>query len=168
MCIRDSADIVVENEQCTLCRNRCKLSVIRLPDDVVAWGLKCGREYDDAGPKPKVLQGYAAVALRERLLKDGGGDPRPPARIPWRRARPARALRIGIPRALTMHSFLPFWRRFFAALGCETALSAPTSADTVARGESLVTAEFCAPVLCLLYTSPSPRDRTRSRMPSSA
>ena len=25
-----------------------------------------------------------------------------------------------------------------------------------------------APVACLLYTSPSPRDRTRSRMPSSA
>ena len=24
------------------------------------------------------------------------------------------------------------------------------------------------PVVCLLYTSPSPRDRTRSRMPSSA
>ena len=24
------------------------------------------------------------------------------------------------------------------------------------------------PILCLLYTSPSPRDRTRSRMPSSA
>ena len=32
--------------------------------------------------------------------------------------------------------------------------------------------EFCplckAPASCLLYTSPSPRDRTRSRMPSSA
>ena len=25
-----------------------------------------------------------------------------------------------------------------------------------------------APKICLLYTSPSPRDRTRSRMPSSA
>ena len=25
-----------------------------------------------------------------------------------------------------------------------------------------------APHICLLYTSPSPRDRTRSRMPSSA
>ena len=28
--------------------------------------------------------------------------------------------------------------------------------------------EDCAGVCCLLYTSPSPRDRTRSRMPSSA
>ena len=27
---------------------------------------------------------------------------------------------------------------------------------------------FISPTVCLLYTSPSPRDRTRSRMPSSA
>ena len=27
---------------------------------------------------------------------------------------------------------------------------------------------FSDPLACLLYTSPSPRDRTRSRMPSSA
>ena len=31
--------------------------------------------------------------------------------------------------------------------------------------EALINAEY---VGCLLYTSPSPRDRTRSRMPSSA
>ena len=31
-----------------------------------------------------------------------------------------------------------------------------------------VWAEFENPITCLLYTSPSPRDRTRSRMPSSA
>ena len=142
--------IVVENEQCTLCRNRCKLSVIRMPDDVVAWGLKCGREYDDVRPKPKDLQGYAAIAHRDRLLQDGGGAPHPPSRAPWPWARRPRTARIGIPRALTMHSFLPFWRRCFAALGCETVLSAPTTGDTVARGESLVTAEFCAPVLAAL------------------
>ena len=28
--------------------------------------------------------------------------------------------------------------------------------------------ELLAEIICLLYTSPSPRDRTRSRMPSSA
>ena len=27
---------------------------------------------------------------------------------------------------------------------------------------------YAEPLICLLYTSPSPRDRTRSRMPSSA
>ena len=34
-------------------------------------------------------------------------------------------------------------------------------------GDAPLTAEEL-PHLCLLYTSPSPRDRTRSRMPSSA
>ena len=28
--------------------------------------------------------------------------------------------------------------------------------------------QICQYLICLLYTSPSPRDRTRSRMPSSA
>ena len=36
---------------------------------------------------------------------------------------------------------------------------------TIARA---VAAAFGLPYICLLYTSPSPRDRTRSRMPSSA
>ena len=32
----------------------------------------------------------------------------------------------------------------------------------------LITADASSAYICLLYTSPSPRDRTRSRMPSSA
>ena len=35
----------------------------------------------------------------------------------------------------------------------------------ISKGISVINAEFFS---CLLYTSPSPRDRTRSRMPSSA
>ena len=38
----------------------------------------------------------------------------------------------------------------------------PTARGTLSNTQTLL---FCA---CLLYTSPSPRDRTRSRMPSSA
>ena len=37
-----------------------------------------------------------------------------------------------------------------------------------ADGESVVFIHGNASSACLLYTSPSPRDRTRSRMPSSA
>ena len=39
----------------------------------------------------------------------------------------------------------------------------------IAGGRSLLAVKGKhSPYLCLLYTSPSPRDRTRSRMPSSA
>ena len=36
------------------------------------------------------------------------------------------------------------------------------------KGRELMRSEYDQPIDCLLYTSPSPRDRTRSRMPSSA
>ena len=36
------------------------------------------------------------------------------------------------------------------------------------RRPSTLVAGVLQPLICLLYTSPSPRDRTRSRMPSSA
>ena len=49
------------------------------------------------------------------------------------------------------------------------------SATTICLGESCKNfspkaflSPFAQPYNCLLYTSPSPRDRTRSRMPSSA
>ena len=45
--------------------------------------------------------------------------------------------------------------------------------DPAADGADTVTISYTTPAIawagiCLLYTSPSPRDRTRSRMPSSA
>jgi len=40
--------------------------------------------------------------------------------------------------------------------------------ETVMLGLKALDNETVQNTLCLLYTSPSPRDRTRSRMPSSA
>eukprot|EP00656_Telonema_subtile_P007063 TRINITY_DN13305_c0_g1_i1.p1 TRINITY_DN13305_c0_g1~~TRINITY_DN13305_c0_g1_i1.p1 ORF type:complete len:114 (-),score=40.45 TRINITY_DN13305_c0_g1_i1:42-383(-) len=40
--------------------------------------------------------------------------------------------------------------------------------DAFKDGEKFAEASFTSYLGCLLYTSPSPRDRTRSRMPSSA
>ena len=41
-------------------------------------------------------------------------------------------------------------------------------AAEAAHQVDVVTTGTFSPMCCLLYTSPSPRDRTRSRMPSSA
>ena len=43
------------------------------------------------------------------------------------------------------------------------------NAASIANSSTLIGGDYKALVcICLLYTSPSPRDRTRSRMPSSA
>ena len=47
-------------------------------------------------------------------------------------------------------------------------LSAAQLAKLNIDNEALIEAVQLAQRICLLYTSPSPRDRTRSRMPSSA
>eukprot|EP00656_Telonema_subtile_P046536 TRINITY_DN53018_c0_g1_i1.p1 TRINITY_DN53018_c0_g1~~TRINITY_DN53018_c0_g1_i1.p1 ORF type:complete len:116 (+),score=1.20 TRINITY_DN53018_c0_g1_i1:150-497(+) len=44
----------------------------------------------------------------------------------------------------------------------------PQLGDTYQKATPWVAAENDPNYICLLYTSPSPRDRTRSRMPSSA
>ena len=71
-------------------------------------------------------------------------------------------------------------RRRVLAYGAATALStpfisrawaAPVEINMLAwygHGEPDIVAEFEAANNCLLYTSPSPRDATLSRMPSSA
>ena len=44
----------------------------------------------------------------------------------------------------------------------------PSSISDTAPGETLVITVSANDIICLLYTSPSPRDRQKSRMPSSA
>ena len=54
----------------------------------------------------------------------------------------------------------------FDRLGARTELA--ESAGDVSRAERLVVPGVGAFEACLLYTSPSPRDKRQSRMPSSA
>eukprot|EP00657_Telonema_sp_P-1_P009212 TRINITY_DN3394_c0_g1_i1.p1 TRINITY_DN3394_c0_g1~~TRINITY_DN3394_c0_g1_i1.p1 ORF type:complete len:117 (+),score=46.56 TRINITY_DN3394_c0_g1_i1:104-454(+) len=49
----------------------------------------------------------------------------------------------------------------------QRSLESKVSSKVQSRIAGLI-AQAQQPVICLLYTSPSPRDRTRSRMPSSA
>ena len=50
----------------------------------------------------------------------------------------------------------------------EVAQTLGLNPDEMLRGVGLTPNMLSDPESCLLYTSPSPRDRTRSRMPSSA
>ena len=67
------------------------------------------------------------------------------------------------------------WNSLTLALIAATAATIIATAAALAmvkggrfRGKSASFALINLPLICLLYTSPSPRDRTRSRMPSSA
>ena len=56
----------------------------------------------------------------------------------------------------------------FGDLGVDGEIVKQCSDETCPEENILELANGCICCTCLLYTSPSPRDRTRSRMPSSA
>ena len=58
-------------------------------------------------------------------------------------------------------------KRFVATKG-QKQLFRPYPASKGQTGSEAPSMRFQMDLVCLLYTSPSPRDRTRSRMPSSA
>ena len=57
---------------------------------------------------------------------------------------------------------------FARGLGHDWAIIGAGVREGDARMRDALKAQDCLSTVCLLYTSPSPRDRTRSRMPSSA
>lgn len=130
-------EIRVESETCELCHNLCHLSIIHTGHGTVAWGLKCGRDYGDTKVKVKKVTGFDGWLGREKawLKLDGEACQGP---------------RIGIPRALGVYGYLPLWRNFFRALGCEPVLSPRSNDKLLKTGTQISTAEYCAPVLMSL------------------
>ena len=66
------------------------------------------------------------------------------------------------------NSFLAYWGLFFACTGLIDGITQETTRAVAASRETDVRGTANPWKLCLLYTSPSPRDLSTSRMPSSA
>ena len=64
-----------------------------------------------------------------------------------------------------MQEVMQYMKIMFASLGCDKNLVDTENMLGILNDKGF---EFTDDETCLLYTSPSPRDRTRSRMPSSA
>ena len=62
--------------------------------------------------------------------------------------------------------YLDMWRRSGVTVACGTYAGPDRLATAFERSTRRIA--NAQAIVCLLYTSPSPRDRTRSRMPSSA
>lgn len=137
--------VAVRSETCELCHNRCHLSLIAAGGDDLAWGLKCGREYDQEAVRIQHLPGYDLWRRRDKAWlspppvpgpgEQGGSAAR---RRPWR---------VGVLRSLGTYGTWPYWRAFLLALGCQPVLSPPSTSDTFRLGREVAAAEYCAPVV---------------------
>ena len=123
--------------ECKACENLCEIRKIDLPNGSTAYfGSICGRfERGSAGP----IAAGDAFALRDRFMAESL-DTEPSTGVRGR---------IGIPSALTMTEYLPFWHTFFNALGFSVTLSGNSRRDMAQWGLAHVPAEFCYPMKIL-------------------
>ncbi|MDD3297729.1 MAG: acyl-CoA dehydratase activase-related protein [Bacillota bacterium] len=55
-------------------------------------------------------------------------------------------MKIGIPRTLTYYAYLPLWKGFFEALGCEVVVSDKTSKGILDKGVEYAVNDACIPI----------------------
>jgi activator of 2-hydroxyglutaryl-CoA dehydratase/predicted nucleotide-binding protein (sugar kinase/HSP70/actin superfamily) len=149
-----------ETTTCPFCANRCSRTFIdaRTPDGKVTRYI-CGFSCEKGSVESKesmrsivrmtrsscestpnlVQEAYdASFAGYPAEMLEGGGSPEA--------VRARRALRVGIPRALTMHHSAPFFSTFLRALGVgEVVFSAPTTEKLWDRGGKWGTIDPCFP-----------------------
>ena len=118
---------------CKACSNLCDMKEFVIEGQKSYWGDKCSdkfRKPSATGRKPVIDDLFA---YREQLL-----DALPQVS--------GSRLKVGLPRAMSMLERLPFWRRYFAELGIETALSPATDPRISAAGVEMAVAQPCYPV----------------------
>ena len=122
----------ISYETCELCLNKCTISMVSAPDGSrQAWGYKCGRE---GGEKPSANK----KDHFRSIIKLGDVKINP--------AKKRTRGRIGIPRALSMYSYLPLWRTFFEELDYEVKVTGVSTKREKEKGVRISKADFCFPV----------------------
>jgi len=124
-----------ETFECRKCENVCEIRKVTVSDGQIAYfGSVCGR-FENMSDK--MIAADDAFEVREQLLHENveKGE--------------IKRGTIGLPYALTMTDYLPFWGTFFNKLGFKTIYSNKTNSKIVDDGQRHVPAEYCFPIKVL-------------------
>lgn len=117
---------------CRECANQCDIRMVRFGQDPpLFYGGRCEKYDIKRGTTRQPLDLFAE---RDRLLI-GAGEQEKPLSGPV----------VGIPRMLYINDYLPFWKTFFAALGCNVVISGNTNRTIINNGLDASLAESCFP-----------------------
>jgi len=128
--------IPVKTETCEYCTNHCKLSVVTINDEQIAYGFLCGRDYHTKKYVGNQSRAFDLILQRKKSVKRPDCNPDENAKI------------IGIPAALHLVEDLAMWRFFFEKLGFKV-ITSENMKEPVEKGKILTAAEFCVPITSL-------------------
>ncbi|OHD18254.1 MAG: hypothetical protein A2Z98_09130 [Spirochaetes bacterium GWB1_27_13] len=131
-------------EICNLCINNCNLTIYEVNGKKTAWGLKCGRDYDDKKFKIKPKNATIESKFNEIFQSNNNfGKNR---------------LKVGIPVTLYLSDLYPLFKDFFEKLGFEVILEKGNS-KKMKEGAKLINSDFCAPMTLMAGLVHSLKDR---------
>ena len=141
----ETGPIIMESEECALCSNHCRLTVVERSGKRTAWGMKCGREYEDRKPRGRYTPADETSGIEQRF-----GDAMP---LSSRAA--CRAFRTRLPQKGNQdrHSPLPVQRLLRAAVARLPLPPGIHGGDIGAaqgrpgRRRESVNSDFCAPMV---------------------
>jgi predicted CoA-substrate-specific enzyme activase len=140
----ETGPISLETEECGLCANHCRLTVMDRCGSRTGWGMKCGREYSDRKSRRRAgSQESSTLRLRFRKAMRPLSEP---AKVLPETVNPRKTITIGVPRSLYNVSYEPLWRCFLSRLGFSVIVSNEDRTAMEAGAES-VNSDFCAPVV---------------------
>lgn len=119
------------SEICKLCSNQCDLRIYTVGDTKTAWGLKCGRDYND-----RKAGRTDTVSELESKFNDLFISPD---------IKTEDAPTIGIPETLFMMEYVPMFKDFFQRLGVNVVVE-KSSGKKLETGMKMINADFCAPM----------------------
>ncbi len=121
---------------CEDCSNQCEIRMVEVEGETpLYYGSRC-EKYEQARSDKRRLP-HDLFNLRQKLLLKRYVES--PKRNEVRG-------RVGLPRALHMFDYYPFWRAFFESLGYEVVTSDKSSQKIVERSLELFSAETCFPI----------------------
>lgn len=119
------------SETCTLCENHCDLRIYKVGDTKTAWGLKCGRDYEDQKAGGKTAGSHFESRFESAFETPTVHHDGAPI--------------IGIPETLFMMEYTSLFKDFFQQLGLNVRVE-KSSGKKLAAGMKMINADFCAPI----------------------
>jgi len=123
----------IRSERCTLCTNRCLISLATVQGEQEAYGFLCGRDYET---KKHLSLSTGTFNLQEQRTRI------------FHLSQPktfSHDVIVGLPASLHMFDELILWKRFFGNLSVRIVTS-ENYPDPVKEGKRIAGAEFCAPI----------------------
>ncbi|MGA2434646.1 MAG: acyl-CoA dehydratase activase [Bryobacteraceae bacterium] len=135
-------DTTTRDFVCKACSNLCDIKEFTIEGQKSYWGDKCSDKFRKPSQTGRKAVVEDLFTFRERLLESIGGQTASGAKA----KRTPGKLCVGIPRAMSMLDFYPFWHRYFTDLGIDVALSPATDPTIAAHGVEMAIAQPCYPI----------------------